>query len=295
MRTVALIGPGHRHQAVGHLQYRVAGHERGGVAVGAEPEVDEVEAVREQARRTRPAAASRSGSFTGMATHLRRGLAQALAQVGEVPVGVAVGGDPFVDLEDLDRRPRDLLVGQLGEHRPRGLPPAHGEREAARGRRPPPGPVAATIAAPRSASDEGSGRVTRSCSIVWLSFSAWPPNSRAHGREDLVGEVAVAARLEPLVERGGDDRGGDARVDGGLHRPATLARVRHPPGEVVEVGGAGERVGGQVDEPRPDHRAPSPQLGHLGHVDVVLVGPRVAQRGGLGVGLEARSCRRRRA
>src|SRR6202012_4662771 len=34
-----------------------------------------------------------------------------------------------------------------------------------------------------------------------------------------------------------------------------------------------------------DHRAAPPHLGHVGDVDVVLVGPRVAQRGGLGVDL----------
>ena len=72
-------------------------------------------------------------------------------------------------------------------------------------------------------------------------------------------------------------------VDRRQHRPAPLARVRYPAGEIVELGRAGQGVGREVDQPRSHDRTPSPHLGHLGHVDLVLVGLGVAQRRRLGV------------
>src|SRR5580698_785404 len=108
---------------------------------------------------------------------------------------------------------------------------------------------------------------------------------RAHRREDLPGERAVVPGLEPFVERGGDDRGGHGLVHRGQHRPPALARVRYPAAEVVQVGRLGERGRGQVDQPGADHRAAAPHLGDIADVDVVLVGPRVAQRRGLRVDL----------
>ena len=82
-----------------------------------------------------------------------------------------------------------------------------------------------------------------------------------------------------------DHRGGNTLVDRGENGPASLARVRDPAGEVVEIGRAGEGIGDQVDEPRADDRAAAPYLGHLSHVDVVLVGLGVSQWRGLGVDL----------
>ena len=53
--------------------------------------------------------------------------------------------------------------------------------------------------------------------------------------------------------------------------------------EVVQLGGPGECVRGQVHQPGTDDRPAPPHLGHLGHVDVVLVVLGVAQRRGLRV------------
>src|ERR1700691_334929 len=108
---------------------------------------------------------------------------------------------------------------------------------------------------------------------------------RAHGRQDLPGERAVVPALEPLVQRGGDDRGRHALVHRGQHRPPALAGVRHPAAEVVQVRRLGERGGGQVDKPGADHRATPPHLGHIAHVDRVLVELGVTQRRGLRVDL----------
>jgi len=44
-----------------------------------------------------------------------------------------------------------------------------------------------------------------------------------HGREQLVLEIGLTARAEPLVQRRGEDRNGHRLVDGGLDRPPPLA------------------------------------------------------------------------
>ena len=70
--AVALVvAAGQGDAAVGDLEHRVAGHERGGVAVGAEAEVDEVEALGQRAPRSVRAAASRSRSVTGIGRSAR--------------------------------------------------------------------------------------------------------------------------------------------------------------------------------------------------------------------------------
>ena len=79
--------------------------------------------------------------------------------------------------------------------------------------------------------------------------------------------------------------GGHALLDSGVDRPATLARVRHAAGEVGQVRRGGQGGGGEVDQPRADHRAAPPHLGDVRHVDLVLVVLRVAQRRRLGVDL----------
>ena len=78
----------------------------------------------------------------------------------------------------------------------------------------------------------------------------------AHGREDLVGEVVEAPGGEAGVERGGEDGGGNALVDGGDRGPAAFARVRDPAGEFLELGRGvrGPRPSGRAARTRP----PSP-------------------------------------
>lgn len=50
--------------------------------------------------------------------------------MGEVAVGIAVGGDPLVDLVDRHVLPRHLLR-QMSEHRPRGVATTDREAEPA--------------------------------------------------------------------------------------------------------------------------------------------------------------------
>src|SRR5262245_48937719 len=55
-----------------------------------------------------------------------------------------------------------------------------------------------------------------------------PSELIAHGGEQLVGEVGLAARAEALVEGGGEHVGGNALVDCRLDGPAALPGIGHP-------------------------------------------------------------------
>ena len=55
---------------------------------------------------------------------------QALAQVGEIAVGIPMGGDPLVDLNDMHLRPRDFFVGKSAEHLPGSFSSAHRHNKA---------------------------------------------------------------------------------------------------------------------------------------------------------------------
>src|SRR5205823_3396246 len=92
-----------------------------------------------------------------------------------------------------------------------------------------------------------------------------------HGRKQLVLEIGLAARAEPLVERRGEDRNGHRLVDGGLDRPPPLARVGNAPFESGKRGILEQRGSGEVEEPRRDHAAPTPHLRDVGQVEVVPV------------------------
>src|SRR4029077_7176842 len=122
--------------------------------------------------------------------------------------------------------------------------------------------------APAAATAAGSGSVSRSCSIPGLLLPLGVGGELApHRGEDLAGELTQAPRLESLVERRGDDRGGNPLVYSGVHRPPALTGVRDPAGEGMQVPWARERLGGQVDQPRRDPRPAPPYLRHLGDVD----------------------------
>src|SRR5215475_8359400 len=71
----------------------------------------------------------------------------------------------------------------------------------------------ATNVAPAAATAAGSGRVSSSCRPPGLLLPLGvPAEFAAHRGEDLAGELTQAPRLEPLVERRGDDGGGNPLV-----------------------------------------------------------------------------------
>ena len=136
---VAPVEAGDGDQPVGNLQDRVAGDQRGGVPVVAQPEVHQVEPGGQPAgvgggRRLQV----RVGDRHGNQAH-RQG-SQDLAQMGQVALGVPVGRDPLVDLVDLDRAPEQVVFHELGQHEPGGLAAADraGERAVRRDRGPDP-------------------------------------------------------------------------------------------------------------------------------------------------------------
>src|SRR5262245_35024025 len=57
--------------------------------------------------------------------------------------------------------------------------------------------------------------------LRWLLGVA--PELLAHRRQDLVRELGLAARLEPIDQRGREHMDGNALVDRGKHRPTALA------------------------------------------------------------------------
>ena len=108
-----------------------SGHERGGVAVGADAEVREVEGVRQRLR-----VAVGGGLEVVVGDRHRADAAlgadrEALHQVGQVALVGARRGHPLVHLEDLDLRPVELEVLELGEHRPGVAAAADREGEVA--------------------------------------------------------------------------------------------------------------------------------------------------------------------
>ena len=114
-------------------------------------------------------------------------------------------------------------------------------------------------------------------------FSAWPPNS-----------LRMADRILSVKSprcRDSNRSNSDVVMTGAGTPSSTAARTVHRPSPESEtrplkLSRSGERASASAirsDQPRPDHRSAPPHLGHLGDVDVVLIGPRVAQRGGLRV------------
>ena len=106
----------------------------------------------------------------------------------------------------------------------------------------------------------------------------------AHRREQLVLEVRLAARAEALVQGRGEDRRRHCLVDGGLDRPAPLARIGDAAGELRTASGSfDQRCRGQIEQPGGDHAAAPPDFGDVAQIEVVLVVLRIAQRRRLGV------------
>ena len=109
------------------------------MAVGAEPEMHEVEHRRRAGHRgeRRRVACRRDAEIRELDRHRvdllrrqRRAVEQALAEVRQVAVGVAGGRDALVHLEEVHARPRHVLARERAQHQPRRAAAAHGEGEA---------------------------------------------------------------------------------------------------------------------------------------------------------------------
>ena len=90
-----------------------------------------------------------------------------------------------------------------------------------------------------------------------------PAELEAHRREQLVGEVRLAARAEALVERRREHGAGTASSMAALivQRPSPESDTR--PANFDELGILEQRGGRQVEQPRGDHAAAPPDLGDV--------------------------------
>src|SRR5206468_12792983 len=86
----------------------------------------------------------------------------------------------------------------------------------------------------------------------------------AHGREQLVGEVRLAARAEAFIVGGGEDGRRYRFVDGRPDRPPPLAGIGYAPLEALERGVLDERRRRQVEQPGGDDAPAPPHLGDVG-------------------------------
>src|SRR5580698_9919689 len=83
----------------------------------------------------------------------------------------------------------------------------------------------------------GSGSFRRMAArLTGCGLFEVPAELVAHGGEEFVGEVGVAAGAETLVEGGGEDGCGDAFIDAGSDRPAAFAGVGDAATEFGEFG-----------------------------------------------------------
>src|SRR5499426_2133222 len=92
-------------------------------------------------------------------------------------------------------------------------------------------------------------------SSSWGGFFQMSTEFIAQRREQFIGEIGLTARAKTLIQGGRQDVRGHSLVDGGLDRPAPLARVRHPPCKLRERRVRDEGSRREFQQPRRDHTA----------------------------------------
>src|SRR5215471_6788096 len=97
-----------------------------------------------------------------------------------------------------------------------------------------------------------------------------PAEFVTHRRSELVRELRLAARAEPLVKRGGQHMDWHALVNSGLDRPATFAGVGHAPCEGRHRGITEQGRSREIKQPGGDDAAAAPDLRDLCQFEIVL-------------------------
>src|ERR1700689_4697122 len=82
----------------------------------------------------------------------------------------------------------------------------------------------------------------------------------SHGGEHFFGERVIVAGTEAGVKRGGQYIRGDRFFDRGLDSPAGLPRTLHEAGVAFENGIFGKRESGEIEQPRTDDAAATPEF-----------------------------------
>src|SRR5262245_27170508 len=112
-------------------------------------------------------------------------------------------------------------------------------------------PATYSAALPATASASGQTSIRSAIAPLHSLLLGVSAELLAHRGQQLVGEQVQAARPEPRIPRRRQGRCRNAHLDRGDRRPAPLARIGHPARELFEVGGGEQRVGRQVEQPRP--------------------------------------------
>ena len=170
------------------VEHRVARDQRGGVAVGAEAEVDQVERARELARRSSAAAASRSSAFDRHRPH--GGRAPSAGRLASRWVRLRSGSPSGATRSSTWKTSMlsQAIVRRRAarQHRPRRAAAAERERERSRGRRSPSAAAAAISSAPRRAHGVGVGAATSTFNAGLRLLLVVAAELLAHRRQHLV-------------------------------------------------------------------------------------------------------------
>src|SRR5690606_5458560 len=97
-----------------------------------------------------------------------------------------------------------------------------------------------------------------------LSLLEVTTKALAHGREHLVLKLIQVPRSETFEEGCSQHVRRYPFVVRRLECPAPLARVRHSPAETRQIWLLRQRLGREVQQPRGDHAAPTPDLRDAG-------------------------------
>src|SRR5262249_3522723 len=116
-------------------------------------------------------------------------------------------------------------------------------------------------------------------------FFQMTAETKAHGGEEFVLVIGLAAGGESFVQSSCQNRHRNAFVDGGLDGPAALAGIGDAAGELGELRIGGESVRGKIQQPGGDDAAATPYFGDIGEVEFVLILFRIAQRGRFRIGV----------
>ncbi len=168
-----LVDAGDRDVAIQRREDGIAGHERGGVSIGAEPEVHEIELIGKRICIHRGSSLEILGP-DGHGTDVDGSAGrQAALELHEVAISVSIGRDALVDLEDRDLLPRHAPV-EAREHRPRRSAARDRKRES----------IAGGDRDCRRCSDDLSAAFGHRVHVRQYldlerhqpAFSSWPPN-----------------------------------------------------------------------------------------------------------------------
>src|SRR5205823_1654386 len=128
-----------------------------------------------------------------------------------------------------------------------------------------------------------SRRGRRAALSLVLSGLDVPSEFFAHGRENFFGKSVGLTRAKASIKGRRQHVDRNRLFDRRQDRPASLAGVVDVSGVAVERRILGQRVGGEIEKPRPDHAAPSPHFGDVGNRKLIarffrkLVGTGVAK------------------